>query len=499
MGFNLRMIARVISILLLITGASMIFPLVTAAYYHETSVYSSIITAMLISLFLGLCGYIMLDERHRGISRKKSTLKTRDCYLLVFMAWIICSLIGAVPYYLSDQTASFLDAFFESVSGYTTTGATVLVDSLLYKGLLMWKAMTHWLGGMGILVFMIILLPSLGVGGQKLATTEAPGPDLTKLAPRVQDIAKLLYFVYLSLSVLEFLFLVASPQMSPFEALINTMGSISTSGLFLHPSGISYYNSAYIEMVLSIFSLLSATNYVLFISLLKRDWDNLKKNLEIKVYATVLVITTAVVTISLAVSNIYPTFTDCLRHGFFQAVAFITTTGYVLDDYVHWPPICAMVFLFLLIVGGCGSSTAGGLKMVRFIVIFKLVARSFKKNVHPNLVSPIKAGGQIISVRATSAITTFTVLYLFTALGSALIISMDGMGLEVSMTSALSLMSTTGIYLGTVGAYGTFALFSAPIRLFMAFLMIVGRLEMYTVFFLFMPSFWNPDKAGTRL
>ena len=137
--------------------------------------------------------------------------------------------------------------------------------------------------------------------------------------------------------------------------------------------------------------------------------------------------------------------------------------------------------------------------MVRFVVIFKLVARSFKKNVHPNLVSPIKAGGQIISVRATSAITTFTVLYLFTALGSALIISMDGMGLEVSMTSALSLMSTTGIYLGTVGAYGTFALFSAPIRLFMAFLMIVGRLEMYTVFFLFMPSFWNPDKAGTRL
>lgn len=499
MGFNLRMIARVISILLLITGAAMIFPLLTAVYYHEHQIFPSITTAMLLSLFLGLCGYIMLDDRHKGVRRKKSTLKTRDCYLLVFFSWIICSLIGALPYYLSDQTTSFLDAFFESVSGYTTTGATVLVDSLLYKGLLMWKAVTHWLGGMGILVFMIILLPSLGVGGQKLATTEAPGPDLTKLAPRVQDIAKLLYFVYISLSVLEFLFLVASPHMSPFEALINAMGSISTSGLFLHPSGISYYNSVYIELVLSIFSLLSATNYVLFISLLKRDWENIGKNLEIKVYGTLLVITTTVVTFSLYFANTYESFAECLRHGFFQVVAFISSTGYVLDDYVHWPSICAMVFLFLLIVGGCGSSTAGGLKMIRFIVVIKLVVRSFKKYVHPNVVSPIKAGGQVISVRATSSITTFTILYLITALGSALIISLDGLGLEVSITSALSLMSTTGIYMGTVGAYGTFALFSAPIRLFMAFLMIVGRLEMYTVFFLFMPSFWNPDKAGSRL
>ena len=498
MGFNLRMIARVISILLLITGASMSIPLVTAVYFHESPIYLSIVVAMAASLLLGSCGFLLFSDRRKGAAHPRRGLKTRDCYLLVFLSWIACSLIGAIPYYLSDQTTSFLNAFFESVSGYTTTGASVLIDSFLYKGLLMWKALTHWLGGMGILVFMIILLPSLGVGGQKLATTEAPGPDLTKLAPRVQDIAKLLYFVYLSLSILEFLFLVASPHMSPFEALINTMGSISTSGLFLHPNGIAYYQSPYIEMVLSIFSLLSATNYVLFISLIKRDWDNLHKNLEIKVYGTVLVSMTAIVSLSLILSHTYSTVEECLRHAFFQVVAFTTTTGYVLDDYVHWPPICAMVFLFLLIVGGCGSSTAGGLKMVRFIVVFKLVLRSFRKHVHPNAVSPIKAGGQIISVRATSAITTFTVLYLVTALGSAIIISLDGMGLEVSMTSALSLMSTTGIYLGSVGAYGSFALFSAPIRLFMTFLMIIGRLEMYTVFFLFFPSFWNPDKAGVR-
>lgn len=495
MGFNLRLIARTISILLLITGASMVLPFVTALYYQETHIYKSILIAMAVSLILGVCGYVFLSDNKKGAARGKSSLKTRDCYLLVILAWLICSVIGAIPYYLSDQTASLLDAFFESVSGYTTTGATVLVESLLYKGLLMWKAVTHWLGGMGILVFMIILLPSLGVGGQKLATTEAPGPDLTKLAPRVQDIAKLLYLVYFTLSILEFLFLVVSPMMSPFEALVNTMGSISTSGLFLHPAGIAYYNSAYIEMVLSIFTMLSAMNYVLFISLIKRDWDNIRKNLEIKVYLTMLAITTVVVSGSLMLFNTYPTAGECIRHGFFQVVAFISTTGYVLDDYGHWPSICAMVFFLLLIVGGCGSSTAGGLKMVRFVVVFKLVVRSFKKRVHPNVVSPIKAGGQIISVRATSAITTFTILYLATFLGSALIISLDGMGLEVSLTSALSLMSTTGIYLGNVGAYGTFAMFSAPIRLFMAFLMIVGRLEMYTVFFLFTPSFWNPDKA----
>ncbi|MBQ3965147.1 MAG: TrkH family potassium uptake protein [Firmicutes bacterium] len=499
MGFNLRLILRTTSILLLITGAAMVIPLVTALYFHETAIYASISISMVCSVLLGTAGYILLSDKKKGAAHKKSNLKTRDCYLLVFIAWMACSLLGSLPYYLSDQTTSFLNAFFESVSGYTTTGASVLIDSFLYKGLLMWKALTHWLGGMGILIFMIILLPSLGVGGQRLATTEAPGPDLTKLAPRVQDIAKLLYFVYFSLTVLEFIFLVVTPQMSPFEALINTMGSISTSGLFLHPDGISYYNSAYIEMVLSVFSLLSATNYVLFISLIKRDWENIQKNLEIRIYAIVLAIATLVVTLSLFAAHTYDTFTECIRHGFFQASAFITTTGYVLDDYVHWPDICAMVFLFLLIVGGCGSSTAGGLKMVRFIVVFKLAVRSFKKHIHPNVVAPIKAGGQIISIRATSSITTFAILYLVTALGSALIISLDGQGLEVSLTSALSLMSTTGIYLGSVGAYGSFALFSAPIRLFMAFLMIIGRLEMYTIFFLFMPAFWNPDKAGTRI
>lgn len=498
MGFNLRMIVRVISILLLITGTAMLIPLITAVVFHEEEIYSSFTISILASCFLGLAGYFFTDDRHLGVTRKNNTLKTRDCYLLVFLAWIICSVTGGLPYYFSDQTTSLINAFFESVSGYTTTGATVLVDSMLYKGLLMWKAMTHWLGGMGILVFMIILLPSLGVGGQKLATTEAPGPDLTKLAPRAQDIAKLLYFIYLTLSILEFLFLAISPYMDAFEALINTMGSISTSGLFFRPNGIAYYNSAYIEIVLSVFSLLSATNYVLFISLIKRNWENLHDNLEIKVYATVLAITTGIVAIALITSHTYPTISACLRHAFFQVAAFISSTGYVLDDYVHWPPICAMVFLFLLIVGGCGSSTAGGLKMVRFIVVFKLVVRSFKKHIHPNVVSPIKAGGQIISARATSSITTFTILYLFTALIGALIISLDGQGLEISVTASLSLLSTTGIYLGPVGAYGTFALFSAPIRLFMSFLMIIGRLEIHAILLLFMPSFWNPDKGGLR-
>lgn len=499
MNFNYRTIIRAISILLIVSGGAMLFPLLCALYYGENSTVFALAVSMAVSIVPGVLGQTLLPS-HRSLvaAGKAPSLKTRDCYLLVVAAWLLLSFLGALPYFLSGQVTSIIDALFESVAGYTTTGASVLLEGRLSDPLILWKAITHWLGGMGILVFMIILLPALGVGGQKIATMEAPGPDLTKLAPRVQDIAKLLYLSYVALSALEFLLLLFHPKMHVFDALINTLGSISTSGLFLHPDGIGYYNSPYIETVLSVFTMLSAMNYVIFISLIKRDIDNIRGNLEVKVYLLLIVLATAIVTLALYLASTYDTVAGCLRHAFFQVVAFASTTGYILDDYAGWPTICLMLFLVFLIIGGCGSSTSGGLKVVRFVVMVQLVARSFRKKIHPSTVTPVKTGDQVITLQATASISTFITLYLITFFVSGLIISFDGVNLESSLTAALSLMSTTGIYLGDMGASGVYSLFSAPIKLFMSLLMIIGRLELYPVFFLLFPSFWNPDKARIR-
>lgn len=490
MNFTYRTLIKIMGLLLGITGLAMIPSFACAVYYHEGSTEAGFLISASLSTFLGFGIY-----RFTPSSRRK--LKARDGYLIVIICWIGCSLFGAIPYYLSGQVPSLIDALFEAIAGYTTTGATVIADLRLSHSLYLWKASTHWLGGMGILVFIISILPSLGIAGQRLAAAETPGAGLTQMAPRIRDLAMLLYFIYISFTLVEFLFLWLGSEMSAFEALVNSLGSISTAGLFLHPEGISYYNDVFVELVISIFTLLASVNFILYINIIKGNFERLRKNMEIRVFFAIVAASTLLITFSLWLTETYETFAESLRNAFFQVSSFMSTSGFCLADYNQWPAFTHAILFTLLFIGGCAASTSGGVKVLRVTVMFKLIRRGFYKRLHPRAVSAIKVGDNIMSAPMVSAITTFIFLYLFTFMTCALVLSLEGLSLETTLTASASLMSTTGSGLGDI-AGGNFSVFSPPLRLFMCLIMVIGRLELFTVFLMLFPSFWNPNRFTTR-
>ncbi len=499
MHFHFRSIWRVVSLILTISGATLVFPILCAFYYQETQLVPALVTSLVVSLAIGIPGYFYTGgKKHPFIhlyGDSSQRLRSRDCYLLMLLLWVVSSLVGALPYFLSGEVSTYIDAFFESVAGFTTTGAGVVDTTALPHCLLLWKAITHWLGGMGILIFMSALLPIIGFGGQKIAAMAALGPDLTKIAPRSTDAARLMYFIYSLFTVSAFILLSLSPQMDCFEALINTMGCVSTAGLLTHPEGILAYNSLYIEGVLELFMILSSLNFLLYILLLRRDFSSIRRNAELKVFAGLLLGSTGLCTLSLYLAHTYGSLALCLRHAFFQVVSFLSTCGYVIDDFSFWPPFCLLVFIVLVIIGGCGSSTSGGIKIIRFMVMVKITLRSLKKRMHPRSVFPTKVGGQHISLQAITAIASYVILYFFTFLVGTLLISLDCGSLEEAFSVVFSLLSTSGVYLSETGASALFAGFSQPTLVFMSFLMIVGRLELFTVYLLFFPSFWSTNRG----
>lgn len=496
MGFNYRIILRVVSMTLIITGGSMIFPLICAFYTHEELAIRAMIIAMCLSLSFGLFGYFGLGylNNHRDKTLERS-LKTRDCYMMVILSWVCCSLAGSLPYFLSGEISGFINCLFESVSGYTSSGVTCSGDLVLTKPMILWKAISHWLGGMGILVFMISILPSMGVESQKIAVAEAPGLYRSKIAPKSKDMGTLIYLIYISFTAIGFFVFWAHPKMSAFDALITIMGSVSTSGIFAHPEGLGYYDSVYIEVMVAVFTLLSAIDFVLYISLVKRNFKNIKNNTEVKVFLTVVGVVAALNTIVLFINHTYDSILACLRYGFVQTAAFATTAGYSHENCADWPSFCFITFIVLMFIGGCASSTSGGMKAYRFTIMIKMIFQNFKQKIHPSIVSNIKIGDKRISPYAVESVIAFILLYIGTFLAGALVISLGGHGLKESLSSSLALLSTTGLFFHDGGISGSFELFSQPIKLFMTLIMVVGRLELFSVLMIFSRSFWNPDKS----
>lgn len=491
MNFTYRTLIKITGLLLGITGLAMIPSLMCAVYFREGSTETGFLISASVSILLGFGIYRFVPS-----SRRK--LKTRDGYLIVLFSWLSCSLFGAVPYFLSGQVPSFIDALFEAVSGYTTTGATVITaDMRLSHSLYLWKSTTHWLGGMGILIFIISILPSLGIAGQRLAAAETPGAGLTQMAPRIRDLAMLLYFIYTGFTLVEFLLLWLGSEMNAFEALVNSLGSISTAGTFLHPEGISYYDSVFVETVISVFTLLASINFILYINIIKGNARRLLKNMEIRVFLAIVAVATLLITFSLWLTGTYETFSLSLRNSFFQVSSFMSTSGFSMTDYNTWPAFTHAILFTLLFIGGCAASTSGGIKVLRIIVMFKLISRGFYKRLHPRAVSAIKVGDNVMSAPMVSSITTFILLYLLSFVIFSLVLSLEGLSLETTLSATTSLMATTGSGLGDV-AGGNFSVFSPPLRLFLCLIMIVGRLELFTVFLMFFPSFWNPNRFITK-
>ena len=484
MSYKLKSVFKTSGILLIISGLFMLFPLVCSVYYHEFLCAGAFLISGALSLLLGLGMRVLASSHH-------DTFDSRRGYLTVIFAFIVCSLVGALPYMISGEIPSFPDAFFESVAGYTTTGASTVSDMELSNSLIMWKAVTHWLGGIGALFFVIFVLPVLGFGSQRIATAEIPEPGLVGIAPRVQDIVILLGIAYVGLTTLEFFLLLVGSDMGSFEALINSMSSISTAGIMLNPGGISYYNSLYVELVITIFSILAGANFMVYIYLMKGSLHQITHNIEIRTYLMIIIIASIIVTLSLRISGTCDSIGQALRYGFFQVSSFVTTSGFVAYDYSAWPNICSSIFLILMFIGGCAASTSGSIKSIRILIMMKLIKRGFFLRIHPRSVKAIKVGDSVISAKMTSTVSAFIILYCFAFVVCSLILSLQGLDMETTISATASLMSSTGIAFGEIGSGRYFGMFCDPLKIFMSFIMMLGRLELFTVFIMFTPYFWR--------
>ena len=487
MPFNYRAIIRALGFIIAINGVAMMPSLVCAYYYQESKA----------ALALGLCGIVSLAAgllMYRFSHQKKGALSVRDGYLIVSASWIICSLIGALPYVLSGEIPLYIDAVFESVSGYTTTGATVVSDWEFSHGMILWQATTNWLGGMAILMFIISVLPMFGTGGQRVAYAEASWSSYTRTSPRISDLSKTIFMIYIALSATAFLLLALSP-MDRFEALINSLGSVSTAGMLLHPGGVEYYNSFYIESVISAFTILASINFVMYLYLIQKNFRNIKDNIELRVFLSIIIVITVLIALNLFSAGGYASLSEAFRHAFFQVTSIATTSGYTIGNPGSWPVFSKALLFSLFFIGGCAASTSGSIKVIRIIVLFKLISRGFIKRLHSHAICSVRMGEKNIPSPMVSAVAAFICLYGATYLIAALILSLQNLDFETTLSGAAALLSNTGFGFGEL-VYGNFDVFTNPIiKGFMCLIMLIGRLELFSIFLLFIPSFWNTDKS----
>lgn len=483
---NYKAIAKILGVIIFILGISMAIPWIYAEITQDAATAAGFRLCAPATLFTGaLIAFCIKGQRAK--------FRSREGYIVVAACWVIASLIGAFPYYLSGFADNFIDAFFESTSGFTTTGCTTIDNAFPTKSLLLWKAISNWLGGMGILVFVISILPALGINGQMIARAEAPGPVLEKMTVRMSDSAKILYLTYFTFSIAEFILLMLSGKMPAFDAVVTTMGSISTGGLSVHPEGIAYYDSIYIEIIISVFCILASLNFVLYHYLVTKKASYFIKDIELRAYLIIIAAAVSLCTIGLmAASN--DSFGSALRDSFFQVVSMATTTGYTRSPYTIWPSACQVILLTLLFIGGCAASTAGSIKVIRVLVMLKLIWRGCFKRIHPRSVVAVKLGDNAVSAPVVSGITVFILTYMMILLLSSFLLSLQGLDMETTITTALGMLSNTGTGFGETALIGNYSMFHPALKLFLSALMIVGRLELFTIIIVFTSNFWGKDR-----
>lgn len=462
----------------------MTLPLLTSYYYGEKEVCLAFIKSAVLASSTGLL--IMFFIRPES-----TALKIRDGYLIAAVCWFVASAFGAFPYVFSGVIPLYADALFESISGFTTTGATIIDDfSALPKGIQLWKAFSHWLGAMGILILAISLLPALGISGLKIASAEAPGPTVEKMSTKISDSARKLYIIYASFTLIEIVLLLFG-GLSLFDSLVHTFSSIGTGGLSSYQSGIAHFDSFYVEFIIIFFSTVASINFVLYSYLFKGKWREFIKDNELRMFLTILVAAAVLIALNLWLSGTYDSVGKSARHSIFQTVAFMSTSGYAIADYTLWPSFSQMILFCLMMIGGCSASTCGSIKVIRLMILFKLIKRGMYKRLHPNAVVPVKIGGRTIPAEIVSKVVSFIITYFTVFVISSLIISLENHDILTTVSAAASALSSTGMGMGLLGPEGNYSIFSLPTRLYMAVLMIAGRLELFTIIMLISPSFWK--------
>ncbi|MCI9650069.1 TrkH family potassium uptake protein [Oscillibacter sp.] len=476
---NYRVIGYVIGRILLVEAALMALPLLTAGIYQESPLPFLIPMALLVGI-----GALLGWKRPGQMS-----LYARDGLAVVALAWVFMSLFGALPFVLSGDIPNFIDAFFETVSGFTTTGSTILtaVESLR-KSSLFWRSFTHWVGGMGVLVFVMAVLPMTDGHGMHLMRAEVPGPTVGKLVSRLGDTAKILYGIYLAMTVLETVLLLAG-GMPLFDACVHAFGTAGTGGFSCRDLSVGAYQSAYFDVVIGIFMLLFGVNFNLYYFLLIRRFREVFGSEELRAY--LLVVAAAVAAITADICRIYGDVWTSLRHAFFQVSSIITTTGYGTVDFDLWPTFSKSILVTLMFVGACAGSTGGGIKISRILILLKASVSEMKKMLHPNAVATTRLEGKPVSEKTLRGAHIYFTVYMAVFVVSFLLLSIEQKGLVTTFTALAACINNIGPGLEMVGPMGNFSAFSPASKLLLSFDMLVGRLEIFPMLLLFAPSNWR--------
>jgi len=488
---NYRMIFYMTGRLLQLEAALLLLPAVVCLVYGDGGLAAMLIAAA-VAFVLG-CGMTLLRRP------KKQTIYAKEGFVIVALSWLLLSVVGALPFVISGAIPNYIDAFFETVSGFTTTGASVVTTLgrmgeplAMGHGILFWRSFTHWIGGMGVLVLMMALSPAESGRTIHVMRAEVPGPIVGKLVPRLRDTAKILYLIYLGMTVVEILCLLVA-GMPLFDSIVHTFGTAGTGGFGIYSTSIGEYNAA-IQWIITVFMWLFGVNFNIYYLLLIRSLRPALTSRELWVYFGITVVAVAAITVNLLPLEHYATLEENLRHAAFQVSSIITTTGYATVDFNLWPAFSKCVLLLLMFVGACAGSTGGGLKVSRVMLVFKAVARELKRLVHPRSVGVVRLEGKRVEEPVVQSATAYFVLYFVLFAGVFLVLCIEpAFDLETNLSATAACINNVGPGFGAVGPAGSYADYSALSKIALSFAMLLGRLEIYPLVLTLLPGTWTKE------
>ena len=476
---NRRMICRVLGLILLCLAALLLLPMVAGLCYGES------VSHFLITIAIsGTAGFLLTR-----VKPYSTVIYAKDGFVVVSLGWILMSMLGALPFVISGDIPNYINALFETVSGFTTTGASILDDiEGLSRGCMFWRSFTHWIGGMGVLVFILAVLPMSGEHSMHIMRAEVPGPTVGKLVPRVRQTAKILYLIYIAMTVLEMLLLLLG-GMDFYDALLHAFATAGTGGFSTRAASIAAFDSVYLEMVIAVFMVLFGINFNLYFLLLIGRWRDAMKSEELRWYLGI--IAASVLAIALGISKMYGGIAAGLRHAFFYVASITSSTGFGTVDFVTWPEYCKWIIVMLMFCGACAGSTGGGIKTSRVIILFKNVACEIRQMIHPRTVTRVQLDGKRVDTAGLKAVSTFFTSFMLLLIIGSFLVSLDGYDMATNFSAVLSSLSNIGPGMSLIGPTGNYNIFSYGSKLVLTLTMLIGRLEIFPILILFSPSTWK--------
>ncbi len=486
MIINLKIVIKMLGIIFLVMGLFLIMPILVSVFYNGADL-KSFIYSSLICIAIGL-PFAFIKPSINEIGK-------REGYLIVTLSWFIMGIAASLPYLFSGTIHTFTSAFFESVSGLTTTGASVFKDiEILPHGILFWRSLTQWIGGMGIIVLTVAVIPLLGVGGMQLFGAESPGPTKDKVHPKIKETAKRLWLIYFGLTVLLYLILWLYSGMTSFDAINHAMTTMSTGGFSTKNASIAHWDSPGVQYPIILFMFLAGSNFTILYYLFKGKFEKVFFNEEFRTYFLGIIIISLIIAFSV-ICHVNEGIEKSFRLALFQVVSLVSTTGFVTADYENWSNGLTMAFFMLLFTGACAGSTSGGIKVVRHLIFFKNSILEFKRLLHPRAILKVKMNGELVSAKVTAHIMVFLLVYLMVfCIGSILIMRLNGdlnLPFQTSLGAVASCLGNIGPGLGAVGPVFNFSVLPESSKFLLSIIMLIGRLELFSVLIIVSPSFWK--------